>query len=447
VSTQVFVASTAFGLATVAAALADGLFDESLARVGPPPRRVLVVTSNADMPEAVPGLLEVSGAAGLAGRFDAVYDYNELIEPQHPTIWRPREDDLPLWERHFADQWALTGDVTLVVESVQTDPALALCRIFADARIDVYGDGLMSYGPTRNPLPDSVGARVERLLHLDLVPGVAPLLLWDWQVPGTVVSTTAFRRVIAEMTSTYAERSSDPVVLVLGQYLAAADLLTEAEETALYVEMVVSGAQAHGGRVVFKPHPSAPRTQHLALRCAAEAAGVDLSISADTELAESWFARGGVTVVIGCFSTALLTAASCYELPVARVGTELMLDRLTPYQNSNRIPVTIVDALVPELGASHPPETEVVRLDELVAAVGYAMQPRRYAGRRSAAVDFLARYPASGARYVKRQRLTRLQLPGALPSRPPRSRVRRTLRRVHRVLASNPPTPLQRLRP
>jgi hypothetical protein len=435
VITQLFVASTAFGLATVAAAVADGLFDEPVERAGPPPRRVLVVTNNAEMPEAAAGLLEVSGATQLAQRFDAVYDYNELIEPQHPTSWRPREDDLPLWQRHFGDRWKLSDDVRLVVESIQTDPALALCRIFANARIDVYADGLMSYGPTRNPLPDSVGARVERLLHLDLVPGVAPLLLSDWQVPARLISTTAFREVIAELTSPSAE-PAEQVVLVLGQYLAAADLLTEAEETALYAEMVVGGAATYGGRVVFKPHPCAPRTQHLALRRAAEAAGVDLRISADTELAECWFARGAVAVVIGCFSTALLTAASCYGLPVARIGTELMLDRLTPYQNSNRIPVTIVDALVPDLRS--PQEAvrgEAVQLDELVTAVGYAMQPRRYANRRSAAADFLARYPTSRARYVKRQRLTRLRLPGGLPPRPIRSRVRRTLRRLHRMLA------------
>lgn len=57
------------------------------------------------------------------------------------------------------------------------NPAQALCRIFGDARIDVYADGLMSYGPTRTTLPGMVAGRIERLLHLDLVPGVTPLLL------------------------------------------------------------------------------------------------------------------------------------------------------------------------------------------------------------------------------------------------------------------------------
>ena len=55
-------------------------------------------------------------------------------------------------------------------------------------------------------------------------------------------------------------------------------------------------------------------------------------------------------LVVGCFSTALLTASALYGLPVARIGTELLLERLAPYQNSNRVPVTIVDALLPGPG-------------------------------------------------------------------------------------------------
>ena len=52
-----------------------------------------------------------------------------------------------------------------------------------------------------------------------------------------------------------------------------------------------------------------------------------------------------------CFSTALFTARQLFDLPVASAGTELVLERLAPYQNSNRIPATLVDATVPQLRA------------------------------------------------------------------------------------------------
>ena len=41
----------------------------------------------------------------------------------------------------------------------------------------MFSDGLMGYGPTRDALPGDIGGRVERVLYLDLVPWLEPLLL------------------------------------------------------------------------------------------------------------------------------------------------------------------------------------------------------------------------------------------------------------------------------
>ncbi|CAM5227920.1 putative protein OS=Streptomyces tendae OX=1932 GN=GUR47_16405 PE=4 SV=1 [Streptomyces tendae] len=56
-------------------------------------------------------------------------------------------------------------------------------------------------------------------------------------------------------------------------------------------------------------------------------------------------------MLVGCFSTAMVTASAYYEVPVARVGTALVMERLTPYPNSNRVPLAVVDHLVPDLEA------------------------------------------------------------------------------------------------
>lgn len=422
-SAQVFVASTAFGLATLVAAIDEGLFE-------PAAHRTLVLTNNAALPEISIGIPDVAGWPALRSRFDSVVDYNDAVTPLHPAGWIPRAAELPIWERYLRLRWGLEGDLELVIESIQTAPAHTVARIFADARIHVYADGLMSYGPTRSTLPDEVGWRIERLLHLDLVPGLTPMLLSEWDVPPVVIGWPGFRAVIASL-SPERPAPSEPYALVLGQYLAAADLITPAEETDLYAEMITRTGHR---RVVFKPHPSAPASQYTALRAAASATGIELEICADPELAESWLGRGSVGVVVGCFSTALLTAATGYGLPVARHGTELMLDRLTPFQNSNRIPVTLVDAVVPALdGTTRPP----LDLDALVAAVGYTMQAERYPDRRAAAAAFLSAHPEARSRYVKRRRLTRLQLPGGMPPRVRRRSLRRRLRRIlHRTRAA-----------
>jgi Alpha-2,8-polysialyltransferase (POLYST) len=432
-TTQIVMASTAFGLATATAAYDSGAFE-------PCERRILVVTCNTAMPEASTPMQDLVGVPDLMRRFDAIYDYNACIEPQHPSGWHPRIGDLPLWERHFRQLWELgSSDLHLVVESIHVNPAQALCRIFGDARIDVYADGLMSYGPTRVPLPEMVSRRIERLLHLDLVPGVTPLLLIEQQVPTTMIPTESFRAVAKTMADDRAAFcDNDRIALIIGQYLAANGLLTNREELDLYAAMVAGCAEAGYSLIVFKPHPSAPENMRAVLEAVAVALSVQLLVPDQDEIAEAWYERGGVGLVVGCFSTALMTASTLYGLPVARLGTNLMLERLSPFQNSNRIPVTIVDALVPELASFPGSKTDTdmslgTDINALVVAVGYAMQPLRLAGRRTEAEAFLAQHYKSHSRYFKRQRLTRLSLPGGLPAPP--SRPKRTLwRRVRRLI-------------
>jgi Alpha-2,8-polysialyltransferase (POLYST) len=441
-TTQVFVASSAFGLITLSAALAAGSW-------GPADRRVLVVTSNAIVPETAPPLTATPGLSALLAAFDLVADYNEAIAPQHPSVWRPRAADLPIVERYLRQRWGLGEDeLTLVVESIQVAPALALCQVFPDARIDVYADGLMSYGPTRNPLPPTVGTRVERLLHLDLVPGLRPVLLREFGVPATVISTQAFRdsvrRVGAGADAPPALPQGGRVAVVLGQYLADLGVLSQDEELQLQTAMVEHCLEQGFDTVVFKPHPSAPRRQTGPLIEAAARRGARLVVRDEPSVVETWFGREPVHLVVGCFSTGLLTAAM-FDVPAARLGTELLLERLRPYENSNRIPVTLVHACVPAMTEAGPltrrPE---IGLPELVETVSYCMQPRQYPELRTVAARVLTTSWDEARPYVKRRRLTSLALPGALPEK---SAARRTWARYAKRLASATlgPTTTQRI--
>lgn len=435
--TQLFFASTLYGAATLAAALDAGCF-------GPADQRLLLVSNNAAVPETTPALDAMPGFARLRGRFDRVLSWNETIRPFHPGGWSPRGDDAPLWERFLRDLWHLgdgpEDEVSLVLESIQVDPALAVARLFPDAPIDVYADGLMSYGPTRNKLDPLVGGRVRRLLHPDLVPGLAPLLLTEFGVPAEVVPGDAFRAVLAELARDLPP-SADGVpeggALLLGQYLSALDILTDDEEEALHLRMLRRAAARGHREVVFKPHPVAPARLAHALEKEAGELGVTLTVLSEPVLAEALYERVRPALVVGCFSTALLTAARLYGLPVARVGTELLLERVTPYENSNRVPVTLVDALVPDVDGGQGDFTPLSgpELTGLVRAVGFCMQPQVLPWLRQEAESYLAAHlsPAT-RRYFKRRRLTALALPGAVPRQfafVPRSpAVRRVARRA-----------------
>ena len=193
-------------------------------------------------------------------------------------------------------------------------------------------------------------------------------------------------------------------------------------------------------RVVFKPHPSAPARWSRALEKEAEKIGAELTVLDTPVLAEVLYERMRPALVAGCFSTALLTASALYGLPVARIGTETLLERLTPYENSNRVPVTIVDALLPELTdrAAVTQQRQGLSIDELTEllhAVGYAMRSTIYPDLRPAAERYLTRHPSSHIwRYFKRRRLTSLALPGAVPTQlafiPRNATVRRLARRA-----------------
>ncbi|WP_019055738.1 alpha-2,8-polysialyltransferase family protein [Streptomyces prunicolor] len=435
-TTQIFLASTLYGTATLAAALDSDCFR-------PADRRILLVCNNAATPETTPGLDEAPGFDRLRERFDDVLSWNETISPFHPGGWSPRLDDVPMWERHLRLLWNLGDDpVELAVESIQVNPALGVSQIFTGAPVTVYADGLMSYGPTRNKIDPLVGTRVDRLLHLDLVPGLTPLLLTEFGVEPEIVPTDAFVKVLSELGDTAEELPAlpDEPALLLGQYLSALDILTAEEEEELHVRMLKGVVQLGHTRVVFKPHPSAPARWSRALEQEAEKLGADLSVLDTPVLAEVLYQRLRPVLVVGCFSTALLTASALYGLQVARVGTATLLDRLTPYENSNRVPVTVVDALLPELTdrtavAEQRPGMDVATLNELVRAVGYAMQPKIYPQLRPAAEGYLTRRLDSHSwRYFKRKRLTSLALPGAVPAQlafiPRNATVRRVARRA-----------------
>ncbi|MFJ7944807.1 polysialyltransferase family glycosyltransferase [Streptomyces sp. NPDC096354] len=441
-TTQIFFASTLYGAATLAAALDAGVFADA-------DRRILLVSNNAAIPETTPAVDAMPGFDALRGRFDDIVSWNATIAPHHPSGWAPRSDDVPLWERHLRLAWGLgDDDIELAIESIQVNPAMAITEIFTGVPIDVYADGLMSYGPTRNKIDPLIGTRVRRLLHLDLVPGLKPLLLTEFGVTSQIVPTEAFLKVLGELGDAHDVMASVPSVdapaLLLGQYLSALGLISAAEEEELHLRMMRGAVGLGHTRVVFKPHPTAPARWSQAMETEAAKLGAELTVLDSgvltaPVLAEVLYQRMRPALVVGCFSTALLTASAFYGLPVARVGTETLLERLSPFENSNRVPVTLVDAVVPDLG-DRVAVTEAVavapaELNELITAVGFTMQPKIYPQLRSAAERYLSTHlTATTWRYFKRKRLTSLGLPGGVPAQfaflPRNAAVRRVARRA-----------------
>ncbi|WP_112470045.1 polysialyltransferase family glycosyltransferase [Streptomyces triticisoli] len=440
--TQIFQVSTLYGAATLAAALDADLFGP---RDGA--RRILLVSNNAAVPETALRLDEMHGYERITGRFDSVVGWNEAISPHHPSAWGPRENDTVMWQRAFRLLWGIDERdlIELAVESIQVNPARALAAIFSESAVHVYADGLMSYGPTRDRLPLTIARRIRRLLHLDLIPGLRPLLLSEYGVEPEVVPDEAFRGVLDEISRDAADDprlapvlQEAPTAVLLGQYLAAISILSPREEEDLHVRMLTGAVRAGHRSVVFKPHPTAPAGYSEALSKAAADAGVRLTVLDAPLLAETLYHHCRPALVVGCFSTAMVTASVYYGVPVARVGTALVTERLQPYPNSNRVPLAVVDHLVPDLERGQTPAlvgAAPKTLSPLVRAIGFCMQPKAYPKLRESTADWLRSNPAgSPGHYFPEPRLAELGLPGSRPWSRANLRVSRAKRVVRKAV-------------
>ncbi|WP_084100015.1 polysialyltransferase family glycosyltransferase [Demequina sp. NBRC 110051] len=429
---QLVMASTLFSAMTAAAAIDEGL-------LGPrDTTRILVVSNNAAVPEVVQPLHRIPGSDTVLERFDRVVDLNEALVQAHPSSWRPRHDDLAMHQQHFRSLWGLgTETVQLVTESLHVPPASSLARIFGDSELVVLSEGLMSFGPTRFTQPPQVAQRIASLVYLELVAGLRPLLFEELDIPHRPVSMDAFRVVVNEMAEVCAPAidaavppSDVPTAIVFGQYLSALGLWTPEEEEAAHIGMMRTAYDKGARRIVFKPHPAASPALLNTYRDAAESWGAQFVTWEDGTPAEVLLARVPCVVIVAGFSTVLVTARALFGTPIESYATEELLGSLTPFQNSNRVPVTIVDALTrhaEDYGA-------VESLQSLVVAVSYAMQARHLDHRREEAVATLAQMPSADRhRYFYRKRLTALDLPGGAAS----GRFTRTLRRWGRRLPAS----------
>ncbi len=435
---QLVLASTFFQCLSLVAAVDAGALPDAA-------ERILVLADGSQAPELTVPLAEQDGFDVVRSRFDRVVDLGALLYPRRPVQFAPRREEHPVWERLLRSHWRLGGGpLQLVLDFVQVNPGLSLAQVFADAELWTHSDGLMTYSPTRRTLPLPLTQRLTGLVHLDLVPGLRPQMLAEHGVVHRRVALPALGAVLDEVRrasptdgsgdETVRSGGNRPTALVLGQYLSSLGLVTGAEEAALNRSLVRAAADRGAEVCVFKPHPAAPGGHALALAEEARRLGITLEIDTRGEAAELTVHRRRPSWVISCFSTGLSTAAYLLGVPAVAVGTTQLLPRLAPYENSNRVPLVLAEALFgrgdfrpPALAGPDPGSRDLQRLVETVA---YCMQPGLHPGsadRAAAYLQLLEPEPELLALFFKRRRLTRLGLPGALPAPTWRSRTRRIL--------------------
>lgn len=446
----VFTASTAFQLMSLHAYLSH----EPQPRAQLPRPWVLLLTDGAQVPELVEPLSQFPAFDVLSVPFDHVLSLAELMWPLRPSQLSPDSTLLHVWRALLCTWMGIDPEqgVTLVVDSVQANPSQALLSIFPDSEIILHADGLMTYGPTRRRLPLTHEQRVTQVIYPDVLPGLTPLVVQESGCHYLPYSPEALRSTVDAVSAYFAGENDaprPPTALIVGQYLRELGLIDADAESLLHQQMV-DAAVARGARhIIMKPHPSGATPLTESTRAHAESLGVSFEIANRDVPAEVLAAQVSPCVVVSCFSTALATVDALGIAPVEAVGTELLLEALTPYQNSNRVPVTLCDVLF----RADAPSLSIEEVQELVNAVGYCMQARTLPHLRDDAQRFVDTHRLGSSlpwrRYIKKRRAESLGLispPKPQPvveagPRPPASlygRVRRAVgRRVRAQVRGN----------
>ncbi|MBM6589092.1 polysialyltransferase family glycosyltransferase [Brevibacterium sp. RIT 803] len=461
--TQIIQISTQYQLANIVALIRAGRLGEAKER------RILVIANNSFAPELTPAADDMPGSASLLTHFDLIVDWNATVWPNHPKAFGISGERAPLMQRSLRSGWAIADDepIDLIVESLPGHPAGVLTQIFTTARISVHSDGLMSYGPIRNPLSLPQYQRLSAIYYTDLLPGITPRQLAEHSPDRVALPAADLKSVIDDMAAEVAPELAaadltdliPDSAMVLGQYLAQIDLITAEEELDLHLQMI-DEVKARGlSTVIFKPHPTSARTTTEPLRKRSHELGLEFVLADVPLLAEIVIATTQPQLVVSCYSTGLATARALFGTATAAIGTSMMLQVLTPYQNSNRIPVTIVDALhtggyvlpgdlaevtdapvhamsaTGQMGSGAPFSGSQAYgtkdLGPLIDAVTYCMQSETASYLRGNAIEFLeSALGDEDMKYFKRKRLSKLDLPGQLEIPPHRKGLSSAKRRL-----------------
>ena len=344
---------------------------------------MLLVVNSVPASEAAAPLHEVPEYASLVARFGTVVSLNDLIAPEHPFGWSPAADTH--YARLAAAQLLTACGVadgephTLWVESIQGVASHSLARVLDRAEINVYSDGLMTYGPTRIDLAQRIGDRIRGVHHLDLVPGQSPFVLREFGPQYRSFPVEAFLRTLRETGGGSPSPNPGPVSLVLGQYLSDLDLLTPEQDAALLQRMIAVALEAEPDRpVLVRPHPRAAVRDVDSIVRGFAGSGHEVRLAPPAGLVETLYTDLDVRLVVSCFSTGLFTARALGIRTIA-VGAREVLAGLEPYQNSNRVAVVLADLLNESAALDGGPirsaETHPGLVELVVAMTSLSMQP------------------------------------------------------------------------
>ncbi len=304
--------------------------------------KILIVYDFTKTSEAGRKLIKYINANANKFAFTKIIYLNDVIAPYHPVQLNIK-DFSNITKSIFYSVIGIDFCDEMLVESIQVSPAQVMVQLFGSAKINIYADGVMCYSPTRVDLPQSILSRINNVYYIDLITDVKPLLLLEAHPTYIPIDANSLKPVFKSLENKITKSNQKKNVLIIGQYLADLNLVSHEEEIEYYYSMLLKAYDEYHDSVnyIFRMHPSCIQNYKYALRAKAMEDGISVSFDEDYMPVECRYNSDNLEKVYGVFSTSLFTLSKLTTAKIQSMHCEDFYEKLTPWFNSNRVPVVL----------------------------------------------------------------------------------------------------------
>ncbi len=225
-----------------------------------------------------------------------------------------------------AEGISLRGISDLFIGLLSTRLYIEVAKLFFNANISLIFDGMMSFGPLRGDVfKEGLADRIKHVYYEDLCAGVVPKYLPELPITPEKIDVS-YGSVKA---------NGNKKLLVALQSFSYSRIMSEDEEYAFYQKYIDGITRLFKGYEIYiLPHPNNASKVVDTLNVPT-ATWLDNSKSGEDHVLNL-----NIGIVTSVFSTLMFRAskmgAKCFSF-----GTDELLLKLRPYENSNRIPVIL----------------------------------------------------------------------------------------------------------
>ena len=255
--------------------------------------------------------------------FEKIIYINKLIDFENLT----KLDNLIKVGELIEEQGIIIKDVKrLFIGLLSAKLYINFANLFFNAKISIFSDGMMTFGPLRGDIYKlNLDKRIDSLFYEDLCDGIVPKYLPEIKIK--------VKKIKVEYPPL--DKNDDNKVLIALQSLSYSRILNKEEEFCFYKKYINEICRLYCDKKIYiLPHPNNSSMLLKSIH------GNNIEYLDNTLSGEEYVKKYGITTVASVFSTLMFRVrkmgVKCFSF-----GTDEIYLKLSPFENSNRIPIIL----------------------------------------------------------------------------------------------------------